>query len=270
MTMTPSPRPTLHVREKGCVGPAFVFLHYYGGSSRTWSPVIDALPADTHTIAVDLRGWGESDKPDDGYTLAAHADDIEALIEAKGLKHFILVGHSMGGKIAQLLASRKPEGLRALILTAPATPTPLSLPAEVLDGFVNVYDTRESIEGALENMLLSRPLPQALHEQVVADSLKGARAAKAAWPLVMSQEDISGELAGIDVPVLVIAGGADKVDPVEAHQRELLPRLSDVAFHVLPGFGHLLPLEAPVDIVAVMSMFLDERVVTGPTHPTNP
>jgi pimeloyl-ACP methyl ester carboxylesterase len=44
------------------------------------------------------------------------------------------------------------------------------------------------------------------------------------------------------VPVLVIAGGADKVDPVEAHEHELLPRLSDAKFHVIPGIGHLVPL----------------------------
>ena len=55
-------RPKLHVREKGTRGPALVFLHYYGGSSRTWTPIIDALPADTHTVAVDLRGWGQSEK----------------------------------------------------------------------------------------------------------------------------------------------------------------------------------------------------------------
>lgn len=250
----------MHIREKGSRGPTLVFLHYYGGSSRTWTPIIESLPADTHTIAVDLRGWGQSDKPDDGYTLAAHADDIEALAREKGLTDFVLVGHSMGGKISQLVASRRPNGLRGLVLVAPATPTPLALPAAVLDGFVSVYNSRESIEGALENMLLSRPLPRDLHEQVVADSLAGAPGAKAAWPLGMSQEDISSELSAIDVPVLVIAGGADKVDPVEAHQVELLPRLSDVVFHVLPGLGHLVPLEGASDVAKLIATFLDERI----------
>lgn len=260
MSATSAIHAALHVREKGTRGPTLVFLHYYGGSSRTWTPIIDALPADTHTLAVDLRGWGQSDKPDDGYTLATLADDVEALIEARGLTDFVLVGHSMGGKVSQLLASRRPDGLRGLILVAPATPTPLALPAEALNGFATVYDTRERIEGALANMLVSEPLPDDLHEQVIADSLIGAPGAKAGWPLVMSQEDISGELAGIRVPVLVIAGGADKVDPVEAHQTELLPRLSDVEFHVLPGIGHLVPLQAPIDVVALISVFLDERI----------
>jgi pimeloyl-ACP methyl ester carboxylesterase len=262
MSTTQLARATLHVREKGSRGPTLVFLHYYGGSSRTWTPMIDALPANTHTVALDLRGWGQSEKPEDGYTLAAIADDVEALIEAKGLTDFVLVGHSMGGKVSQLLASRNPPGLRGLVLVAPATPTPLFLPAEVLSGFANVYDTRESIEGALANMLVSRPLPDDLHEQVIADSLAGSAGAKTGWPRVMSQEDISGELSGIRVPVLVVAGGADKVDPVDAHQRELLPRLADVEFHVLPGVGHLVPLQAPVEVAEVVSAFLARRIYT--------
>lgn len=260
MSVTTQARPTLYIREKGTRGPALVFLHYYGGSSRTWTPVIEALPAETHTIALDLRGWGQSEKPQDGYTLTSLADDVEALIEGKGLKDFVLVGHSMGGKVAQLLASRNPAGLRGLVLVAPATPTPLALPAEILSGFATVYDTRESIEAALENMLVSKPLPYDLHEQVIADSLMGSPGAKAGWPLVMSQEDISGELAGIQVPVLVIAGGADKVDPVEAHQSELLPRLADAEFHVIPGIGHLVPLQAPVEVAGLVSGFLDKRI----------
>jgi pimeloyl-ACP methyl ester carboxylesterase len=155
-----------------------------------------------------------------------------------------------------------PDGLLGLILVAPATPTPLALPAEALEGFATVYETRENIEGAFTAMLVSRSLPHDLHEQVIADSLVGAPAAKAGWPLVMSQEDISGELASVRVPVLVIAGGADKVDPVDAHKSELLPRLSDVEFHVLPGVGHLVPLQAPVEVAGLMSTFLVQRIYT--------
>lgn len=262
MSVTTQARPTLYVSEKGTRGPALVFLHYYGGSSRTWTPVIEALPADTHTVAIDLRGWGQSEKPEDGYTLASLADDVETIIKDKGLAEFVLVGHSMGGKVAQLLASRNAEGLLGLVLVAPATPTPLALPADALEGFATVYQTRESIEGALATMLVSSPLPHDLHEQVVADSLVGAPAAKAGWPLVMSQEDISGELPAIRVPVLVIAGGADKVDPVDAHKTQLLPRLSDVEFHVLPGIGHLVPLQAPVEVARLVATFLGRRIYT--------
>lgn len=246
----------LHAAEQGSKGPTLVFLHYYGGSSRTWDPVIRALPSGQRTLAVDLRGWGESAKPADGHTLATYADDVQALLASKAITDYVLVGHSMGGKVAQLLASRHPAGLRGLILVAPATPTPLALPPDVLAGFVHVYESRASIEGALRDMLVTHPLTAELHEQVIADSLRGAQAAKAAWPLVMSQEDISAAVAGITVPALVMSGSGDKVDPVEAQKAHLLPLLRHVEFHVLPEHGHLLPLEAPADVARLIATWL--------------
>ena len=53
-------RPALHIYEKGSAGPALVFLHYYGGSHRTWKQVISALPNNLHVVAPDLRGWQSS------------------------------------------------------------------------------------------------------------------------------------------------------------------------------------------------------------------
>ncbi|UPG92575.1 alpha/beta fold hydrolase [Luteibacter aegosomatissinici] len=256
MTTLTESRPLIHASEKGSLGPTLVFLHYYGGSARTWSGVIAGLPADQHTIAVDFRGWGQSERTAEGHTLHAYADDVQAILAARGVTDFVLVGHSMGGKVAQLIASRQPAGLRRLVLVAPATPTPLALPAEVLAGFASVYDSRESIEGALENMLVAQPLPERLHEQVVADSLGGAPAAKAAWPLSISQEDISEAIAHINVPTLVLSGSDDKVDPTDTLKANLLPLLPHAELKVLPGHGHLLPLEAPAEVAALIAASL--------------
>jgi pimeloyl-ACP methyl ester carboxylesterase len=246
----------LHAVETGSRGPTLVFLHYFGGSSRTWAPVIAGLPEGQRTLAVDFRGWGQSDRPGDGHTLQGYADDVEAVMAARGITDFVLVGHSMGGKVAQLMASRRPTGLRGLVLVAPATPTPLALPPEVLAGFAAVYDSRESIEGALQNMLVAQPLPTHLHEQVVADSLGGAPAAKAAWPLSISQEDISGEVTQINVPALVLSGSGDKVDPTDTLKAKLLPLLAGAELKVLPGHGHLLPLEAPTEVAGQIAAWL--------------
>jgi pimeloyl-ACP methyl ester carboxylesterase len=69
---------------------------------------------------VDLRGWGKSEHHADDYSLFAQADDVEGVIKALSVKDFVLVGHSMGGKIAQILAGRRPDGLRAVVLVSPA------------------------------------------------------------------------------------------------------------------------------------------------------
>ena len=60
----------LHVEQRGAGGPALVFLHYWGGSARTWQHVVDALSPDYRTIAIDQRGWGKSASPQAGYALS--------------------------------------------------------------------------------------------------------------------------------------------------------------------------------------------------------
>src|SRR5476649_734535 len=129
----------IHVKDHGNGTLPIVFLHYWGGSSRTWDDVIAALPAEYRTIAPDLRGWGDSDAPATGYALADFANDAQQMIDALDLQQYVLVGHSMGGKIAQLLASRRPRGLAGLVLVAPSPPVPLQLPPEVRVAMEGAY-----------------------------------------------------------------------------------------------------------------------------------
>lgn len=245
----------LHVEDLGINAPALVFLHYWGGSSRTWRHVVQRLKPAFRTIAVDQRGWGQSDKPPGGYTLAALADDAQRLIESLGLDHYILVGHSMGGKVAQLLASRHPAGLAGLVLVAPSPPSPMSVPLAARQEMVNAYDSRESILATVRQVLAANPLQPDDLETVVQDSLQGAPAAKAAWPLAASQEDISAQAALIRVPTFVISGEKDQVDPPAVLQRELMARIPHATLHILPGVGHLSPLEAPGELSALIRDF---------------
>ena len=245
----------LHVEQRGAGSPALVFLHYWGGSSRTWRHVVDRLVADFRTVCFDQRGWGRSAAPANGYALADLADDAQAVIEALDLEQYILVGHSMGGKVAQLIASRRPRGLMGMALIAPAPPVPLDLPLVVRQGMVRAYDTRDSVAATIAQVLAPDGLDPADLAVVIEDSLAGAPAAKEAWPLSTSQEDIAGALAGIEVPAIVISGAHDRVDPPDVLERELLPRLAQVQLHALPGVGHLSPYEAPDDVATLVRAF---------------
>ena len=247
----------IHVKDQGKGTLPIVFLHYYGGSSRTWDDVIAALPAEYRTIAPDLRGWGDSDAPSAGYALADFADDVQQMIAAMNLQQFVLVGHSMGGKIAQLLASRRPQGLAGLVLVAPSPPVPLALPAEVRAGMESVYLTRESIGVAIDQMLTAKPLSPKHREQVIEDSLRGAPQAKLAWPRSTSQEDITLDVAAINAPTMVIAGELDRVDGTAILEAELLTRVPHAVMRVVPGTGHLSPLESPVEVAEIIREFVD-------------
>jgi pimeloyl-ACP methyl ester carboxylesterase len=248
----------LRVRDQGNGTLPVVFLHYWGGSSRTWDDVIAALPADYRTIAPDLRGWGESDAPAAGYALADFADDAQNMLAAMNVHRYVLVGHSMGGKIAQLLASRRPQGLAGLALVAPSPPGPLALPPEVRAAMEGAYLSRESVGMAIDQMLTAKPLSAKHREQVIEDSLRGAPQAKLAWPQSTSLEDISLDVAAIDVPTMVIAGELDRIDGTAILEAELLTRIPHAVMRVLPGTGHLSPLESPGDVAGIIREFVDE------------
>ncbi|MFF3661139.1 alpha/beta fold hydrolase [Streptomyces olivochromogenes] len=100
-----------HVRE-GC-GPALVFLYYWGGSHRTWRPVVERLGPAQAFVSHDHRGWGESTKVPGPYGMERLADDAQHVIDELGYDEYVVVGHSLGGKVAQVLASRRaPPGPR--------------------------------------------------------------------------------------------------------------------------------------------------------------
>lgn len=248
----------IHVNEQGRGDPALVFLHYWGGSSRTWDIVAGKLSDEYRAIATDHRGWGDSAAPERGYAITDLANDAQDAIDALNLQRYVLVGHSMGGKVAQLLASRRPRGLQGVVLVAPSPPSPMALPDEQRAAMAAAYDSRESIGWVLDNVLTANPLTPELREQVMVDSLRGAREAKAAWPNAAMLEDITAEVGSIDVPVLVIAGELDQVDRVETLQKELLPRIEGARLHVLPGTGHLSPLEAPSALASLIRQFVRE------------
>ena len=256
----------IHFRERGSGpgtdgAPALVFLHYWGGSSRTWDGVIAALPNAYRSVALDHRGWGDSDKPGAGYALVDLADDALRVVDALDLNRYVLVGHSMGGKVAQLLASRRPQSLAGLVLVAPSPPVPLALPPAALAAMEGAYASRASIEATIDGMLCAKPLSAAHREQVIEDSLRGGSAAKAAWPRSTSQEDISRDVSSIDVPTAIIAGEMDRVDSVATLKAELLPRIPRAAMHVLPGTGHLSPLESPDRIASLIHAFVQNLEV---------
>jgi pimeloyl-ACP methyl ester carboxylesterase len=246
----------LNVRDQGQGEPALVFLHYWGGSSRTWDLVIDRLKTDFRCVAYDQRGWGESDKPETGYSMQDLANDAEALIHSLGLTRYVLIGHSMGGKAAQLLASRRPEGLEALILVAPAPPTPINLTEAERKQRIGAYQQREAMEFLIPNVLTAVPLPAQIQQQIIEDTLKGATPAKYAWPEKGLPEDISEAVRNVCVPTLVLTGENDQVEKREVLERELIPNIPAAQITAISETGHLSPLEVPDKVASEIRAFL--------------
>lgn len=245
----------IEVAKEGAGNPTLVFLHFWGGSSRTWSPVIAQLSGNLRCVALDGRGQGGSDAPASGYSTVDLADDVLAVIDELGIDNYILVGHSMGGKTAQVVASRRPAGLRGLALIASSPPSPMQLGDEQRAQMRQAYAGREAVEGALDHMLLGSALSPALREQAIADALRISPQAMHGWIDTGTREDFSADVARIDVPVVIVAGEMDRVDPVAVVREHIVPHFKGAALHVLAGRGHLLPIEAADEVAGILRDF---------------
>jgi pimeloyl-ACP methyl ester carboxylesterase len=232
-----------------------IFLHYWGGSARTWAPVIARLEPHARCVALNLRGWGGSSALDGRYGLDAMAEDVTTLISALEPKAFVLVGHSMGGKVAQMVAKRAPTGLRGLVLVAPAPPTPMKVPEAQRAAMLASYQTCEGVHQAL-GVVAASALPEALREQVIADTLAGHPDAKRSWTEAGMLEDVSTGLDTVSIPVEVVVGDRDQVERHDDLRAAFTPILPQARFRILPGTGHLSPLEDPAAIMEACASML--------------
>jgi pimeloyl-ACP methyl ester carboxylesterase len=246
---------SLNVEERGSGEVSLVFLHYWGGTHRTWNKVVSQLENSFLAVTYDMRGWGKSDPAENGYSIAELANDAALLIQQLGLQKYVLVGHSMGGKVAQLLASRHPVGLVGLILVAPAAPIPIRLPDQALQQQIHAYDNRDTVLQAIA-FLSAHTLESDVVEQIVEDSLSGVPEAKLAWPTSAILEDISSNTLQITVPTLVLAGEQDRVDSIEQHRREIIGRIPNARLSVVVDSGHLIPIDEPVALARSIADFV--------------
>ncbi len=241
----------LNIIERGKGTPSLIFLHYFGGSSASWSEVITQLQETAHCIAPDLPGFGESE-PIVERTVEAVAAIIAEMIRQLDLQHYILVGHSMGGKVALALAATQPPGLQSLILLAPSPPTPEPIAASERSRLLQTHGNRSAAEETAHK-ITAQGLSEDAFERVVQDNLRSSQEAWQAWLECGSRQDISAAITTITVPVLVIVGAEDAVIPQALLQQEVVAPLTErnsagtanAQLVVVPNVGHLLPIEAP-------------------------
>jgi pimeloyl-ACP methyl ester carboxylesterase len=230
-----------------------LLLHHFGGSARTWDEVHARL-LDVETEALDLPGFGDAAGMPGPYTVAAYADFVEARLPRGPL---VLVGHSMGGKVALALAARQPAGLSGLLLVAPSPPTPEPIADDVRAKLITGWGDQDEMSRTLAT-ITAHSLADPLRALAVADMVRAGRAAWTAWLTSGSRTDISGEIGTINVPVTILSGSADAVLPTALLHREVAERLSGSALLPIPGAGHLLPLEAPDAVAAAIRRLIAE------------
>ncbi|MCA7118955.1 MAG: acetoin dehydrogenase dihydrolipoyllysine-residue acetyltransferase subunit [Acidibrevibacterium sp.] len=225
--------------------PPLLLIHGFGGDLGNWMFLQPLLAARFRTIAIDLPGHGGSTKTLAGANIAALARAVAALARARGLGHVHLVGHSLGGAVALMLAS---ESL-SLTLISPVGLGP-EINMDYVSGFIAARRARDmqAVLGMLfaDPTLIGREMVEAVLRYKRLDGVAAALEAIAAANFANGRQNTSlrESLAAVRVPVLVAWGEADRIIP--AAHADALP--SSVQVARFPETGHMAHMERAADL----------------------
>lgn len=243
-------------------GPAILFVHGYPLDRTIWQHQVGALTG-WRRIAPDLRGFGLSDAPDLGYSMATWADDLASLLDALGVQQAVLCGHSMGGYIGFEFARRYRARLRALVLVDSRAEADTAEGKRAREAAIVV--AREQGPRAIAAQMLPQMLAAGAAQTMpqVADRVRGIMESAplsgilGALGAMRDRPDsapLLAELSGI--PTLAIVGEQDELTPA-AMSRAIVDRIPGAVLGVIPNAGHLPPVEQPLATTRVLGEFLD-------------
>lgn len=252
----------LPFREHGPRGatPVLILLHFFGGSHREWDGVVPALRQTHRVLAADMAGFGEAAALE-GFRVAEMAARVCDLIAYVAPAPVVLVGHSMSGKAAMVVAAEPPANLWGVVLVAPSplSGEPMS---ETQRAEMRVANTsRERAEKFTEAGFATAPSNE-VFEIAVEDVLRSSDEAFYAWVDEGTREDWSGRVRSLAVKTLLVVGEEDKAIAPELQKRETLPLVeaSGGRMHLLPGCAHLVPYERPQELARLIEQFAREVV----------
>lgn len=269
----------LHYLEEGANGSVpLLLLHGFSGSSDAWGGGLLhdlAMRTDRRVIAVDLPGHGLSDDPGASarYALPAVARTLVEFLEALGIPRAVWIGYSMGGRVALGTAVLHPERIAGLVLesTSPGLPTAEerevrrasdeTLAARIdergIEAFVDYWSE-------LPLFATQRQLPSDVRALMRRRRLENRPAALAACLRGMgtgSQPSFWEDLGGLTMPSLILIGEQDP--KFSKLGRRMVGRIPTAKLMEVPGAGHAVHLEKPVEWSAAVVAFLDGACVTG-------
>jgi pimeloyl-ACP methyl ester carboxylesterase len=236
--------------------PPVVLLHGLMTSGACWTPLARTLEKDYDVVMPDARGHGGSSAPGRGYHYNDLANDVIGLIDTLRLTSPVLLGHSMGGMTAAVVASRNPKGLRGLILVDPAFLT-LQRQREVHESDV-ADQHRRILNESKEDFLTETRIRRSHRPLEILELLVEARfqtSIRAFEVLTPPHPDYLQLIHALDIPSLLVTGGVGSVvtPEVAAELAELNPRLKVVQ---IAESGHAIPYDQPDRLSAIVQTFL--------------
>ena len=272
--MTSAVSDPLHTRSGGTAGPRIAFLHGLFGQGRNWNQIAKAVSGedqgDARCLLVDLPDHGRSPRSEQFSYQGYAASVADALEQAAPGERWTVVGHSLGGKVAMLVALLHPELVERLVVVDIAPKDygnlarfegyineMLRLPLDEIESRGDAEERFQEPDPGVKAFLLQnlrRDSEGGWHWQanldlIAADAAQGASSRIAGWPTV------AGEVAPFDGPVLWIAGGDSRYvkDEDAEVMRSLFPRVRQLT---VKGASHWVHTDAPDIMVAALRRFV--------------
>lgn len=208
-------------------------------------------------MPLDVPGFGDV-PPLPAYSVQGVARSIAETVAKLNLEHHVLVGHSMGAKLAMACAAAGSPDLVGLVLVAPSPPSPEPMDEDERLHLLASHGDRGSAERTLR-AITRASLSAEDAAACVADNLRTSPTAWDWWLRAGSRETITGEVAAIACPVLVVTGGEDPVISPHTVDSDIMPRFPAARRVEIPGVGHLLPYEAPRETAQAIGAFAASR-----------
>lgn len=245
----------IHYLRTGGDKPPVVLLHGLMGSGACWTPLARALESELDVVMPDARGHGGSSAPQRGYRYDDHASDVVGLVRGLSLARPVLLGHSMGGMTAAVVASRSAGLLRALVLVDPTFLEP-ERQREVHES--DVADQHRRMLALPKSELVAQARarsPQRSPEIVELQADARLRTRMEAFDVLTPPNPAYRDLVrAIDVPTLLVIGDSPVVTLETATElRGLNPR---VRLAQIENAGHGLPFDRPDRLAEVVASFL--------------
>lgn len=248
----------LNVKEEGDPdGAPLVFANSLGTDLTLWDKVVPLLPEGLRIIRFDKRGHGGSDVPDAPYSMGQLITDTERLLDALNVRDAVFCGLSIGGMIAQGLAVKRLDQIRAVVLSNTAYKFGTAEMWQDRIDAIRAGGIEALADGIMERWFAPgfRAGPEVQHwrDMLTGQPVEGYLGCCAA----IAGTDFYTPTSGLRLPALGIAGDADGSSPPDL-VRETVGLIPGSSFHIIRGAGHLPCVEKPEDYARVLTEFLKE------------
>lgn len=235
-------------------GEDLIVLHGWGANINTVMSIINITKDKFRVHAIDLPGFGESEKPKMAIDGFEYAEIVKEYMDKKGIKKATLIGHSFGGKLSIILGSKYPEVVEKIVLVNSAG----LIPKRSLKYYLKVYSFK-TLKSIYKKIIFweedSRKMER-FYKKFGSTDYKDADGVMRQILVKVVNENLEGLLSSIKAPTLIIWGDKDTATPLymgEKMEREI----KDSGLVVLKGTGHFSYLDEPLRFKAILRSFLN-------------